>query len=170
MDIEFHTGAGPRVARLRAADEQRVLSFGDGWIACCGNHAEVARIQLENDFAGLARREVNALKAAQSQQGRALYRGKLQVQFSHFVTRQFSGIRDHHLGSQRITRLDCIRVELEIVVLEGGIAQPESEWEERLAGEVAVGSALHRVVAEGRQLIEAGIKSDGQSTSWIVAA
>jgi hypothetical protein len=125
---------------------------------------------VKSDGAGFARLKVNALKAAQSQQRRAVNPRKLQVEFGDFIARQFACVGDGNLGGQRITGLDGICAQLQIAVLERRVTQAEAEREQGLASEVAVGSSLHGVVAEGRQLVETGIEGYGQAPRWVVAA
>jgi hypothetical protein len=57
---------------LAAADADGVFPCGNQRIACLGDHAQIAVLQLEVNFLACARFEMNALEATEGDFGRAL--------------------------------------------------------------------------------------------------
>ena len=94
LNIEYHTCAGLRVARLRAANKQRVLPAGDLWITCCTHHAQISRSEMKDRRTRLARCKTNTLKATQRQQWRAVHLGETQIKFRDFIAGQLAGVGD----------------------------------------------------------------------------
>jgi len=82
---------------------------------------------VEDNFVCLARCKVNALKAAQSQQRRAVRQRKLQIELSDFIANQFACVRNRDLGGQRFACINRVGVEFQATLFEARVAQAESE-------------------------------------------
>jgi len=82
---------------LTAANEDRVLAFGDDGFAGIGDHAQVARMQVEVDSLRCAGVKVDALEAAQSAQRGARNLGEFEIELGHFVAGQLAGIGDGYV-------------------------------------------------------------------------
>ncbi len=126
-----------------------------------------AGIDGEGDLAAGSGGDVHALKADERVDGAALLRG-LEVGFDDFVAAELAGVGDGDGCGERVAGLECVCRELDRAVLERGVAQAVAEAPERLAGEVAVGAVLHRVVGEWRNAVERGIEGDGQAAGGVV--
>ena len=113
---------------------------------------------------------MNALESAQCTGWRARDIGKPEVKLHYFITGNCSGIRDSDRSVQRISRLDRRIRQSEIAVAKGCITQPISELPERIALEVAVRAAFHRIVFKMRQLVNILVKCDRKASCRIVLA
>ena len=96
--------------------------------------------------------------------------GEAQIELRHFVAGDLPGIGHRNIGGKWIAGLDGVGRHGQSAVSEGGVTQAVAEGIERLALEVAISAALHRVIFKGRKLVDAGIERDRQASGGIVAA
>src|SRR6185369_5357439 len=68
----------------------------------------------------------------------------------------------------RSARFNSLRAKPQIRILEFRVAQSKTEWIKRLALEVTVSAALHRVVSERRQLFDRFVKRDRETAARVV--
>src|SRR6266516_5760560 len=113
---------------------------------------------------------MNALESAQCADWRAWDIGKPEVKLHYFITGNFSGVRDSDRSVQRVSRIDRQIRQSEIAVAKGRITQAISELPKRIAVEVTVGTAFHRIVLEMRQLVNILVESDRKASCRIVLA
>ena len=74
-----------------------------------GDHAEVARVQLELDLLARSRLQMDALKSAECAPRRTGHVGKLQVQLDDFISGNLSSVRDRDGGMQWIAGVEWAR-------------------------------------------------------------
>src|ERR671931_676375 len=96
---------------------------------------------------------MDPLKSAKSMDGRAWNVGELEVELHDFISSNLSGIGHRNGRVQRIARVDGMIWKIQIAVAECRVTESVPERPERLALEVAVRAAFHRVVFEVRQLV-----------------
>src|SRR5450631_1281296 len=113
---------------------------------------------------------MNALESAQCADWRARDIGKPEVKLHYFSTGNFSGICDSDRSVQWVSRTDRQIRQSEIAVAKGRITQAISELPQRIAFEVAVRAAFHRIVFEMRQLVNILVKRNRKASCRIVFA
>ncbi len=144
--------------------------MGDDDISGLSDHAQVATLQVKLNHLAGAWLKMNALESAKGANGRARNIRKLQIELHDFVARDLPRIRHRHEDIERIRGGDLRVRQGEIAVLECCVAQTVSERPERLAFEIAIRAAFHRVVLEVGQLVNILIERHGQTSRGIVLA
>src|SRR5579863_5304003 len=114
---------------------------------------------------------MNALESLEGARTRSRRRCVLaDVELCNLISRKRGVVPDVDFNLQWLAGLQSGRRDLEVAVVEGRIAETVSEPEERLPGEVPVSTVGHRIVLEGRELVERSIECNGQSSAGIVDA
>src|SRR5215469_10988324 len=98
-----------------------------------------------------AAREVDALEADELAHGRLVAARLREVKLGDFVAGEVAAVPDVGFYGDIIADVDGGR-NVQAAIGEVGVAEAVAEGIERLAGEVAVGAVLHRVVLKGRKL------------------
>src|SRR5262245_10517200 len=119
---------------------------------------QVLRGQRELHSSALACREMHTREAFQLADRIAAMPIAANVQLHDLVTRTLRGVL--YACVDRGAASGSVR--LETCIFERGVAQSETEAEERLRLEEAIRAAQHRVVVEGRQLSDVVIERDRQ--------
>lgn len=155
---------------LTSADADRVVPRGDDRLADIRHHAEIAIRELEMNLPALARIEMDPPKSAKCDARRSCEGRKLEVKLRDLISRKLADIRNSHCYVDGIAGAERHFREDEIAIGKVCIAQAIAEGIEWLAGEVPVGTVLHRVVFELRQLVHIFVKRDRQPAGGIVPA
>src|ERR1035437_1469474 len=112
---------------------------------------------------------MDALESAQCTKRSAWNLREIQVKLCHFVAGLFAGIGHCDFRNQWTSR-NNLGGNTESAIAERCVAQPKSERIKRGPFEVTIRAALHRVVLEGRQLVDTCIESYGQTPRGIVSS
>src|SRR5579871_4277370 len=110
-----------------------------------------------------------ALESAQRAQRRSRYIREAEVKLHNFVTFALTRIGDRHFRRKRIASLDCFR-KTQSTIRKRRVTQAIAKRVQRLAFEIAISAALHRVVLKRWQLLDSGIESHWKPASGIVLA
>jgi hypothetical protein len=69
-------------------------------IAILGHHAQITRLQIEVNLLRSAGLEMNALKSAKSDAGRALFIREFEIKLHYFVSRDVAGVGDGRVSTE----------------------------------------------------------------------
>ena len=154
--------------RLASANRNRISALSNNRLARFAHHAQIAILQLEAHLLRFAWVQVNALEAAQGAQRRSRHTREAEVKLRNLIACLLSGIRNCHFRRQRGTCIDRSLGKRLILVRESCVAQAIAKRVQRLALEVAIGAVLHRIIFEGRQLIQSGVERHRQPARGII--
>src|SRR5919201_6816922 len=97
---------------------------------------------------------MDALESAQCTDGSSRHIGELQIKLHDFIPSNFSRICHSERDIKGVSRVEWRIRQSQVAVAEARITQPISKWPQRLAFEVAIGAAFHRIVFKMRQLVD----------------
>ncbi len=112
---------------------------------------------------------MNALEADELSDGCLVAARLREVELCDFVAGEVAVVAEVGFDGDVVAGVNGRR-HVETAVGEGGVAEAVAEGVERLAGEVAVGAALHGVVVEGRELLERGVEGEREAACGVVVA
>src|SRR5215472_5685759 len=157
------------LAGLCAANRDGVLTGDDDAIALFVDLTERARVDGDANLRRLAGIEVHAGESSKDAQWSFEGPWLREVEFDDLVADRGACILHCGFDRCRLSRFHWRR-RLHLAVREGGVTEAVAESVERLAFEVAIGAALHRVVLEGGQLAEGCVEGEWKASCGIVVA
>src|SRR5215469_4097638 len=102
--------------------------------------------------------KVNTCEATERLKRRARHFRETDVQLYDFVTLPLAGIFHINFNLEWSSRLQCRIRQFQPAIFKARVAQAESKPIERVTGEIPIGAVRHRVIVEGRQLLDALIE------------
>src|SRR5258705_964644 len=133
----FATDADEKLTRLYYALSTIVYQRHLRWRKCEGNALFFSRLKEQS------------LDPSQgSDRHRHSRRDIAHIQLYDFVTAEIAGVLYLSGYLEFFSRLQSVRTEFQILIVEFCVAQPEAERKQRISREVAIGAALHTVVSK----------------------
>src|SRR6185437_10573606 len=112
---------------------------------------------------------MNTLEADQLADRRLIAAGLGEVELGDFVAGEVAVVAKVGFDGDAVADVNA-GGDMETAVGEAGVAEAIAEGVERLAGEVAVGAALHGVVVEGWELRKRGVEGEWEAAGRVVVA
>ena len=100
VNMEVATYARYSGIGLPTTDAECVISLSDDRIAILGHHAQITRLQIEVNLLRSAGLEMNAMKSAESNAGRALFIREFEIKLHYFVSRDVAGVGDGRVSTE----------------------------------------------------------------------
>src|SRR6185437_7453169 len=112
---------------------------------------------------------MNTLEADQLADRRLIAAGLGEEELCDFVAGEVAVVAEVGFDGDVVADVNA-GGDMETAVGEAGVAEAIAEGVERLAGEVAVGAALHGVVVEGWELRKRGVEGEWEAAGRVVVA
>src|SRR6266446_9692432 len=136
-------------ARLFATDADEKLTRLNYALSTIVYHRHLRWRKSEGDALGFSGLKKYSLDPSQGSDGhRNRRRDIAHIQLYDFVTSEIAAVLYLRGYLQFFSRLQAVRTEFQLPIVEFCVAQSEAEGKQRVSFEVAVGAALHTVVSK----------------------